>query len=114
MTLEQYWDGDSALVKYYRQAHQLIQQRRNQEMWVQGAYIYEALSDVAPVLHAFAKKGTKTTPYISEPFPLTNKEVRIRKEREAKLKYDKQRAKVAAWAAQTNIKMAGREEKRDE
>lgn len=89
------------------------QQRRNQELWLQGAYFYEALTDVAPVLHAFAKKGTKATPYVSEPFALTDKEVRERRKREERLRYDKQKAKIAAWAAKTNMQMVGREVKQD-
>lgn len=102
MTFEQYWDGDCCLVKYYRKAHYLRQQRLNQELWAMGAYVYEALTDVAPVLHAFAKKGTKPTPYISEPFALTNREVKERKEREEKRRYEEQMAKVAAWRERTN------------
>ena len=101
------------MVKYYRKAHQMKQQRRNQELWLQGAYFYEAVTDVAPVLHAFAKKGTKVTPYISEPFPLTSKEIRERRNREKRIQYDKQKAKVVAWAAKTNMQMTGREVKRD-
>jgi hypothetical protein len=113
MSYEQYWDGDCLLARYYRKAHQMKQQRRNQELWLQGAYFYEALTDVAPVLHAFAKKGTKATLYVSEPFALTDKEVRERRKREERLRYDKQKAKVAAWAAKTNMQMAGREVKQD-
>ena len=113
MSYEQYWNGDCLLARYYRKAHQMKQQRRNQELWLQGAYFYEALIDVAPVLHAFAKKGTKATPYVSEPFALTDKEVRERRKREERLRYDKQKAKVAAWAAKTNMQMAGREVKQD-
>ena len=113
MTYEQYWDGDCLLARYYRKAHRMKQQRRNQELWLQGAYFYEALTDVAPVLHAFAKKGTKTTPYVSEPFALTDREVKERRKREERLRYDKQKAKVAAWAAKTNMQMTGREVKQD-
>ena len=82
-------------------------------MWLQGAYFYEVLTDVAPVLHAFAKKGTKATPYVSEPFALTDKEVKERRERENRLRYDKQKAKIAAWAAKTNMQMAEREVKQN-
>ena len=113
MSYEQYWDGDCLLARYYRKAHQMKQQRRNQELWLQGAYFYEALTDVAPVLRAFVKKGTKATPYVSEPFALTDKEVREHRKREERLRYDKQKAKVAAWAAKTNMQMAGREVKQD-
>lgn len=113
MTLDQYWNDDCLLARYYRKAHRMKQQRRNQELWLQGAYFYEALSDVAPVLHAFAKKGTKITPYVSEPFALTDKEVQERKKREERLRYDKQKAKIAAWAAKTNMQIAGQEVKRN-
>lgn len=108
MTYEQYWNEDCLLTRYYRKAHQMKQQRRNQELWLQGAYIYEALTDIAPVLHAFAKKGTKPAPYVAEPFPLTNEEVQARAKRDTKTKYEKQKAKLAAWATKTNALMTGR------
>lgn len=114
MTYEQYWDGDCLLTRYYRKAHQMKQKRRNQELWVQGAYIYEAIIDIAPVLHAFAKKGVKPLPYVSEPFPLTQKEVMERRKQEEKIKYNKQKAKIAAWAAKTNTQIARREVKQSE
>lgn len=114
MTYEQYWDGDCLLTRYYRKAHQMKQKRRNQELWVQGAYIYEAIIDIAPVLHAFAKKGAKPLPYVSEPFPLTQKEVIERRKQEEKIKYNKQKAKIAAWAAKTNTQIARREVKQSE
>lgn len=74
MTSEQYWDGDCTLVKYYRKAEEMRSDRRNQELWLQGMYIYEALCDVSPILHAFAKKGTKPQPYPSNPYPLNEKQ----------------------------------------
>lgn len=113
MTFDQYWNEDCLLARYYRKAHRMKQQRRNQELWLQGAYFYEALADIAPILHAFAKKGTKATPYVSEPFALTNEEVRERKQREEKLRYDQQKARLAAWAAKTNTQFAKREVKQD-
>lgn len=39
-----------------------------------GMYIYEAMCDVSPVLHAFARKGTKPIPYRTEPYPIGKKE----------------------------------------
>ena len=74
MSPEQYWDGDPALAKYYRKADELRKKRRNQELWLQGMYIYEALCDVSPVLHAFAKSGTKPHPYVDHPYALTVQE----------------------------------------
>ena len=84
MTEEQYWDKDCELVKYYREADRLRLERENQNMWLQGMYIYEAISRLVPVLHAFAKKGTKAKPYIDAPFPVTEqskKKADIKKEK---------------------------------
>lgn len=64
MTEEQYWDRDSTLVKSYRKAEELRKERVNQEMWLQGMYIYDAISRLSPILRAFAKKGTKAQPYV--------------------------------------------------
>ena len=76
MTLDQYWDGDSTLVKYYRKAEEIRNEKRNQELWLQGMYVYEAICDVSPILHAFAKKGTKPTPYSAKPYPLNAKQIK--------------------------------------
>jgi hypothetical protein len=100
MTPEQYWDGDPTLAKYYRKSDELRRERRNQELWLQGMYIYEALCDVAPVLNAFAKKGTKPNPYSEHPYALTNREreeaqkLREKREREKARRY--MEAKMAA------------------
>ena len=86
MTPEQYWDGDCALTKYYRQAEELRNEKRNQELWLQGMYIYEAVCDVSPILHAFAKKGAKPHPYPSKPYAISEKQIRQeREEKERKL-----------------------------
>lgn len=102
MTYEQYWDKDCTLVKAYRDAHRQKQQWRNQELWLQGFYFYEAMCNVAPVLCAFPKKGAKPVPYLAEPYALTAKEQRERKEREEKAKYDKMKSKMQSWAKRTN------------
>ena len=86
MTPEQYWDGDCTLTKYYRKAEELRNERRNQELWLQGMYFYEAICDVSPILHAFAKKGTKPHPYSEKPYAISEKQIRQeREEKERKL-----------------------------
>ena len=91
MTPEQYWDGDPALAKYYRKAHELQRKRRNEDLWLQGMYIYEALCDVSPVLQAFAKKGTKPHPYSDRPYSITNED--REEERKRKEQRDREKAK---------------------
>lgn len=93
MTPEQYWDDDPALAKYYRKADELQRNRRNQELWLQGMYIYEALCDVAPIFHAFAKRGTKPLPYSDHPYALTVKD----REEETKLRGKREREKARRY-----------------
>ena len=93
MTPEQYWDGDPMLTKYYRKADELRRKRRNEELWLQGMYIYEALCDVSPVLHAFAKRGTKPVPYSDHPYALTRND----RENEEKIKEQREREKARRY-----------------
>lgn len=110
MTNEEYWEGDCVLVKAYREADKIKEERLNQRLWLQGMYFYEALCDVSPLMQAFAKKGTKAIPYSSEPYAVTAEQVKRKKEKEEKLKYEKIKAKMAKWAEKTNAVMAERGE----
>lgn len=43
------------------------------DAWLQGMYVYDALLRASPLLHAFAKKGTKPKPYPTKPYDFKNK-----------------------------------------
>ena len=84
MTEEQYWDKDCTLVKYYREADELNKERVNQQMWLQGLYIYDAIIRLSPILRSFAKKGTKAQPYVEEAYPINKRmaeKARLKRER---------------------------------
>ena len=89
MTYEQYWEGDCDLVKYYRQAEEIRNEKRNQELWLQGMYVYEAICDVSPILHAFAKKGSKPHPYPTKPYAISEKQVRKEQEEKERARFEK-------------------------
>lgn len=108
MTEEQYWDKDCRLVIFYRKAEELRTSRKNQEMWLQGAYFYEALYRVSPLLHAFAKKGTKPAPYLAEPFAITEKQAEYQQEEKDKKTYDKGKALIEGFMAKHNKKFEGK------
>lgn len=74
MPYDLFWNGDCTLVKAYHKAFQIKFQVYNQQAWLQGRYIYEALLDVSPVMHAFAKKGSKPIDYPKEPYKLRDEE----------------------------------------
>lgn len=92
MSYEQYWDGDCEITKYYRRKKEYDMQRRNLEMCVQGAYIYRAILDAAPVLNPLSKEK-KAFPYESDLIPLTETEYeKSLKERERKMMNDRKQA----------------------
>lgn len=106
MTPEQFWDGENDLPKYYRQADKIKRDRENFNAWLQGMYFYEALSDVSPVLRAFAKNGTKAHSYSSKPYELYKRENNVKKEKSEE-KYDPGIAYMEMIMANVNKKFAG-------
>ena len=109
MTYEQYWDGDSWLVKDYRKAFELRREEANWRAWLQGMYIYEAIADIAPILHPFAKKGTRARKYADKPYEFKKPEKKSTvpdQDKEAKAKSDKIMAKMIAAMNQSNAEQA--------
>lgn len=100
MSYEQFWEQDSGLVKYYRKAHEIRLEEQNRAAWLQGMYVYEAIADIAPILHAFARKGTKARKYSEKPYEFKKPEPKSKKARldranqEAKAQMEKIRSKM--------------------
>lgn len=68
MTYEQYWYGDPWMVVTYKRAHQLKVEMLNQQMWLQGLYIHNAVQAV--VSTAMGKRAK----YIEKPLDLKPKD----------------------------------------
>lgn len=94
MTYEQYWYGDVWMVEAFRKADRLRQQRANTEAWLQGSYVYDAVGRLAPILHAFAKKGAKPTPYPREPYRLGESEEKTEQKKAEQEESDRIKAKL--------------------
>ena len=107
MTYDQYWNGDPTLVKHYRKADEIRKERRNEELWLQGMYIYEALCDVSPVLHAFAKKGTKPQPYSEKPYAITETQHQRAVEEKERARIEKGKRFMEALMKSTNKRFGG-------
>lgn len=107
MTYDEFWNGDVSMVKASRKAYELREKRRNQEFWMQGMYFYEALCDASPLFRFTMKKGSiRPEPYIKEPFPITEAEVREREEREARKKEERLKAAFSTFAERLKAKMS--------
>ncbi len=70
----EYWHGDYTQLACYHKAFELQRERVNYDAWLQGAYIYDALCMASPILHAFAKKGSKPIPYHKAPYGISGTE----------------------------------------
>ena len=102
MTEEQYWDRDCLLTKYYREAEDLRNEKLNQQAWLQGMYFYDAMSRVSPILHAYAKKGTKAQPYVEQAYPISKRSAQAAKDKEEKAKAQKGIRFMEAYMVQNN------------
>lgn len=104
---DEYWySNPSKLEKlqYYVKAHELRNEQRNQEMWLQGLYIHNAVSVV--LQNAFSKKGATPEKYMERPIritPLTEKE----KQENAEKERQKIIANFTAWGKAWNKKKGG-------
>ena len=106
MTYDEFWNQDVSLVEVYRKAAELRDKRRNQEMWLQGMYIYEALCDASPLFRTSFKRGAiKPEPYAKEPYPITEEEVRAREERTARQREERLKAEFALFAERMRKQM---------
>lgn len=56
------------ILRAYYKAHQKKLEDRNAELWLLGAYTYQAILSASPIFNPFAKKGTKPIPYLDKPF----------------------------------------------
>ena len=88
MTYKEFWEDDPTIAKTYIEAFKLKQKtkikNKEWEMWKQGVYVYEALIDVSPILHAFSK-AKKPLPYPEKPLGielLDDKKTQEEKEKE--------------------------------
>ena len=111
MPYDLYWNGDPALVKCYRKADEIRLERLNQEKWLQGMYIYEAICDASPILRPFAKKGTKPVPYVDAPYPLTAKQRERDVVAKEKAIADKGKRFMEAFMKMNNSKFEGKLDK---
>ena len=92
MSSAEYWEGDSSLTRYYRKAYKIKQEEINNNAWLQGLYIYDAVSTA--VHNALRGKNTKAREYAKQPYNFDNKE---KSELEKAKEVDIEQEKAAVW-----------------
>lgn len=92
-----YWHGDYSLLRFYVEADEIRQERENKNAWLQGMYVYDAVGSLAPILHAFSKRGTKPRKYPDEPYAITEKQIKARKKRDEEAQAAETQNHMMAW-----------------
>ena len=100
MSFDEFWYDTPYKAKFYREAYRIQMKRKDEEFWMQGMYIYEALCDVSPILHAFSKSGTKPLPYRDKPFMYDTEKEMTEEEKEKIVENERLVAKIhfEQWA----------------
>jgi len=62
MTYEQFWYGDPNMTHTFKEAYLLKQRAKNEDAWLQGLYIYRAVSAVVA-----SALGNRNAKYIDAP-----------------------------------------------
>lgn len=94
MTYDEFWYGDPNRAKYYRKAYEIQIKQKDEEFWIQGMYIYDALCRVSPILHAFSKSGTKPLPYVENPYTKLIQEDKTEKDKQKEIENERLKARV--------------------
>lgn len=69
MTYDEFYNKDHTLVIAYRKAFDLKRNEQNQNLWLLGAYVYQAIARVSPLFNPFSKHP-KPESYLDKPFPI--------------------------------------------
>ena len=95
MSYAEYWDGDSKLAQYYRKAYQIKQEEINNNAWLQGMYVYDAISTALHnALRGLGKNNTPPKDYAKKPYEFKNK---VKTEAEKAKEVEMEQEKAAAW-----------------
>lgn len=103
MSFDEFWYDSPYKAKFYREAYDIQIKRKDEEFWMQGVYIYDAICDVAPILHAFSKPGTKPLPYMEKPLLSQMNKQETEEEKQQRLENERLVAQIHfdTWARET-------------
>ena len=89
------------MVRAYREADELRRRKQNEVLWTQGIYIREAL--LSTVGNMFNKDNKFEYP--KEPYPVTEKQIEEKQEREQRSMEERIKADMLAMAERMKQKM---------
>ena len=97
MTYDEFWNQDVAMVRAFRKSYELKRRQQNENLWMQGLYIRDAL--LSTVGNMFAGKGATPIEYPAEPYPVTAEQVAEKEAAENRKMEERMKADMMAMAA---------------
>ena len=95
MSYAEYWEGDPKLAQYFRKAYRIKQEEINNTAWLQGVYIYDAVSTALHnALRGFGKQKVPAKDYAKQPYNFNGK-VKTKAEKAKEIEIEQEKA--AAW-----------------
>lgn len=115
MSYNDFWYGPAFMTTFYKDAHKLKVRQQDENNWMLGMYVYEAILDCSPILHAFSKKGTKPLPYAEKPYLMdklqTKTKAEIKKDQEEQAEAERLKfiVKMNSWFRATKKQFENKE-----
>lgn len=94
MSYHDFWYGPAFMTTFYKDAHKLRIRQQDENNWMLGMYVYEAILDCSPILHAFSKRGTKPLPYAEKPYLLDKLETKTKAEIEKEKEQERENERL--------------------
>ena len=91
MTYAEYWEGDPSLPQYYRKAYKIKQEEINHNAWLQGLYVYDAISTA--LYNSLRGKGKKAEKYAEKPYQFQREKTEAEKAKEV----ENEQQKAMLW-----------------
>ena len=107
MSATEYWEGDPRLCIDYRKAHRIKRQQAEEDAWMHGFYVYNALCKTSPLFRDWLKDH-KPEPYYEKPIGFFEPLEDVKKQEEQKKELTV-RNKLDDWMAKVNRSMKKKE-----
>ena len=114
MSYHDFWYGPAFMTTFYKDAHKLRLRQQDENNWMLGMYVYEAILDCSPILHAFSKKGTKPLPYAEKPYLMDKLDDKTQAEKEQEIENERLKFTIQMqnWYRATKKQFENKEKKR--
>ena len=106
MSADEFWNCDPRMYRVYREKDRIATEKQNEMLWIQGAYVYQAILLAAPRLNSI--KPEEPLPYPEQPFDLVLSKVNEKEDipTDEETQKSPEFNKVMEWAINVNKQKA--------